>query len=242
MRRETIDSSLEQSTFGPNARGDAGNRWRDKVDVVLVRCQFGEIDLASRSHNLRIELIALLGMRVKPNDDLRFRFDIQGGLPLKFHTKKDRFEATTAVSELAAESNLDGGLLAKDAHDIGAGGGLSSIICLYWFECTSRAQCNVLTWFWGGLQTVDCKDLPWRASSLTCLEPHRIWRGMDTAIFYERPIVIIELEECVRFGPADHISPSRETGDVLMRSIIITELQRIGQRTLQHPKQQSRPH
>jgi len=113
--------------------------------VVLVRCQFGEIDLASRSHNLRIELIALLGMRVKPNDDLRFRFDIQGGLPLKFYTEKDGLEATTAVSELAAESNLDGGLLAKDAHDIGAGGGLSSIICLCWFECTGRAQCNVLT-------------------------------------------------------------------------------------------------
>jgi hypothetical protein len=134
---------LEQSAFGPNARGDARDRWRNKVDMMLVRCQFGEVYLASRGYNLRSELISLLGMRVKPNDDLRFRFDIQGSLPFELHTEKNRLEATTAVSELAAESNLDGGLLAKYAQDLGTGSGLSSVLC--WFECTSRAQSNVLT-------------------------------------------------------------------------------------------------
>jgi hypothetical protein len=60
--RRRMDSSLEQTTFGPNARGNARDRWKDKVDLVLVRSQFGEIDLASRSYNLRIELVSLLGL------------------------------------------------------------------------------------------------------------------------------------------------------------------------------------
>ena len=34
--KETINSSLEQNAFGPNARGDARDRWRDKIDLVLV--------------------------------------------------------------------------------------------------------------------------------------------------------------------------------------------------------------
>ena len=187
---------------------------------MLVRCQFGEIDLASRSYNLRIELISLLCMRVKPNDDLRFRFDIQRRLPFKLHTEKDRLEATTAVSELAAESNLDGGPLAKDAQDTGVDSELGSIFC--WFEYTSRVQSNVLTWV-SELKTADCKDPPSRASSLTCFELHGIWRGMDTAIFYERAIIIVELEEGVRFGPADHIFPSRETGNIAISMTGITE-------------------
>jgi hypothetical protein len=53
---------------------------------------------------------------------------------------------------------------------------------------------------------------------------------MDTPIFYEGPIVIVELEECVRFGPADLIAPSRETGDGVFRSIIMS----LGHRELEN--------
>ena len=112
---EIISSSLEQSTFGPNARGDARDRWRYKVDLVLVRFQLAEIDLASRCYDLRIEVIPLLSLRVEPNDDLRLGFDIQRRLPFEVHIQENRFETATTVSELAAESDLDWGFLADNA-------------------------------------------------------------------------------------------------------------------------------
>jgi hypothetical protein len=122
-------STLEQSTFIPNARSNARD-WRgDEVDLVLVRSQLDEIDLARRSYGLRLERIPLLRLRVEPDDDLRLWLDVQGGLPLELHAEEDGLEGAAAVRELAAESDLDGGLLAEDAYDIGAGGGLSCVFC-----------------------------------------------------------------------------------------------------------------
>jgi hypothetical protein len=117
---------LEQSAFLPNARGDARNRWRDKIDLVLARSQLGKIDLASRSHDFRADCVPMLRLRVEPNDDPRFGRDIQRRLPLELLAEKDGFEAATAMAELAAESDLDGGLLAEDTKAI-------------------RARCGVLT-------------------------------------------------------------------------------------------------
>ena len=139
-------SRLEQRALGPDPRRDAGDRRGHKVDLVRARggAQRGKVDLARArtGEGGGVERVARARLRVEPDEELRRarEGDVEGRLAPQLDAEQDGLEGARAVCELAAEADVDGRLLARDAQHggvaasaasagAGAGGRLDGVLC-----------------------------------------------------------------------------------------------------------------